>query len=124
MFTGKIEDLRNEKIRILTETDTKVNGLSIKEDGVYHNGIFSENWSDAQGLLISSQLCVAMQPSLKAIFIDKGESFDKKKLEALSRWAVDNGIQAFITIVDEYKGTIEDGVFYIIEGEIITQNNQ
>lgn len=120
-LTGQIEDLRADKLKILAETPTGVPGLVITEEAVLHDGSTSENWSDAQGIDIACKLCIAQNPELKAVFIDKGESFDKKRLAALQEWAEKNDLQAFITIVQEYKGEIEDGAFYLVEGEIITK---
>jgi len=83
--------------------------------------IHSENWSDAQGIDVAVQLCIAQNPELRAVLIDKGESFDKKRLAALQEWAEKNDLQAFVTIVDETPESLEDGVFYIEEGTIITK---
>jgi len=120
-LTGDIEDLRQQKLKILAETPTGINGLVITEEAVLHNGITSENWSDAQGIDVAAQLCIAQNPELRAVFIDKGESFDKKRLAALQEWAEKNDLQAFVTIVDETPESLEDGVFYIEEGTIITK---
>lgn len=116
--TDSINALNEEKKKILSDTKIPVAGLEIREDGLYHNGIFSENWSESEGLRISSELCIAMQPKLKSIFIDKGESYDKDSLKDLEEWAVEHGIQAFITIVSDIPEHKEDGVFYIEEGKI------
>jgi len=118
-YTDKINELREQKKEILRNTKTPIEGLEIREDGVYYNGILSENWSEAEGLRISAELCLAMKPKLPAIFIDDGETYDLEGLKALQEWATENDIQAFITIVDSGNGTSAGNVFYIEEGSII-----
>lgn len=120
-LTGDIEELRKQKLKTLAETPTGVPGLVITEEAVFHNDIYSENWSDAQGIDIAAKLCIAQNPELRAIFIDKGESFDKKRLAVLQDWAEKHDLQAFITVVEEIPENLEDGIFYISEGQIITK---
>lgn len=117
--TAKIEKFRNVKKMMLRNADIPIEGLEIREDGVYHNGDYSENWSEAQGLKISAELCLAMQPTLKALFVDKGENYDPDGLKALEKWAIENDLQCFITVVTGDEGESADGVFYIEEGRII-----
>lgn len=126
-LTKKINKLRESKKEILMKHKMPIDGLQIvlddddKPDGVYFDGIHSDNWSDAQGIRISCELCIAMNPKLRAIMIDRGESFDKKALKALQEWAINNDIQTIITIVDEIP-EVEDrdeNSFYIESGSLV-----
>ena len=119
-FTGKIETLREKKFEILRKVDTGVPGLEIREDGVYYNGISSANWSDSESIIISSQLCLAQMPLLRAIFIDKFESFDADSRKQIEDWAKENDIQVIVTTVGTIPEQLEDGVFYIQEGQLVT----
>jgi hypothetical protein len=92
--------------------------MEIREDGLYFNGTHCENWSDSEGYEIALNVCLAMNPKLKAIFIDRGELFDKDAQNALERWAKKNDIQIGIAIVDDEVKKSTDGVFYIVEGEV------
>jgi recombinational DNA repair ATPase RecF len=118
-FTMVIDKLREEKKKILSAVKMPVEGLEIREEGLYHNDIFSENWSEAEGLRISSELCLSMGPKLPAIFIDDGETYDADGLKSLEQWALKNDLQAFISIVDSTEGTSESDTFYIEEGELV-----
>ncbi len=117
-LTVEIDSLRDKKKQILLDADVPVKGLEIKFDGLYFENIHSENWSDSQAMKISCQLCAAMQPELKAVFIDKGEAYDNEQLKALNDWAIENDIQALITIVDSMDGAKHDGAIYIEDGEV------
>ena len=115
----QIEDLRNQKIAILAAIDTRVEGLEIKIDSVVYNKIDTENLSDAENMTLSLKLCAAMAPTLKAIFIDRGESFDHETQQVLHNWAIENDIQLIVSIVDEIPEEKEDGCFYIVEGQLV-----
>lgn len=124
--TAKIEAKRDEKKAILAGTKMPIEGLEIKEVegkdntwGVYFNGIHCENWSDSEGITISSNLCLAMKPKLSAVFIDRGECYDEDSRKALAKWAEENDIQTFITIVESIPQELEDGVFYVQEGIVV-----
>ena len=73
-LSEKIRLKRNEKKEIYQKTNIGVEGLEIREDGVYFNNIYSENWSDSQKIKISLELCQLLKPELNAVFIDRGES--------------------------------------------------
>ncbi|MCK4328754.1 AAA family ATPase [candidate division WOR-3 bacterium] len=118
-LTTKIKSLRIDKIAKFRETDTGVQGLEIREDGLYFDDIYSENWSDAQGIKIACDLCIAMNPKLRAVFVDRGESFGYKRFAELETWAKVNNIQIIITrVVDSEPKSMPKNTFYILEGKI------
>lgn len=119
-LNDSIKLLRSKKDEMLKAEPMPVEGLEIREDGVYYDGIHCDNWSDSQSIKISFQLCVAMQPELKAVFIDRGESYDKEQLSMLDTWANENDIQAFITIVDSGNVGDVDQAIYIEDGSIVS----
>lgn len=115
----KIKELRESKRRKLAESDTGVVGLEIRETGLFYKGNLLENCSDSEKLKVSMQMCVAMKPLLNAVFLDRGESFDAKRIAELDKFARENNIQCFVTQVsDEKPDEIPEGVFYIEAGEI------
>jgi predicted nucleic acid-binding Zn-ribbon protein len=123
-FTNDIKNLRNQKLEILRSIDTGVKGLEIREDGIYYNDVFSENWSDAESLRISAEVCIAQMPELRAVFLDRGESFDSDSLKELDKWATENDVLCITTIVDDIPEKLINGVFYIQEGHLIEATNE
>jgi hypothetical protein len=118
-YTDKIKTLRTDKETLLRKTDTGVQGLEIKEDGLYFNDIYSENWSDAQGIKIACDLCISMNPKLRAVFVDRGESFGHKRFAELESWAKVNDIQVIITkVVDSEPKSMPENTYYILEGRV------
>ena len=69
--------------------------------------------------MISSEICLAQMPNVRAVFLDRGESFDPQSLKELGDWAVANDIQVFITIVRDIPEKLEAGTFYISEGKVL-----
>lgn len=117
-YTDKLETFRNAKKMILRNAKIPIEGLEIREDGVYYNGIQSENWAESDALKISSKLCLAMKPKLQALFLDEGECFDSDSIEELKNWAEDNDLQFFLTIVDSSENKSADNIFYIVDGAV------
>lgn len=123
-LTQRIEGLRADRRGMIANAKIPVKDVTLviddgfTPDGVYHKGIHSSGWSESQAMRISAELCVAMQPELRCLFIDKGEAYDGIALKALHDWAVENDIQAIITIVDSDIGS-EDGAIYIEDGNIV-----
>jgi len=125
-MTEALERIKTRKQERLLKAPLPVEGLQIviedpdKEDGVYFNGIHSANWSEAESMRISSELCLGMQPELRALFIDRGEAYDPEGLKQLDTWARDKDLQAIITMVSPIPDVLEPGVFYIEEGELLS----
>ena len=113
--------IRNEKLLKLEKIKMPVEGLKITEEGLYFNDIFCENWSKSMGWKIALSLCETMQPDLRAIFLDNGESMDKDTRKELDKWAREHDIQVILTIVDAIPDDLQEGVFYIEEGGVFNK---
>ncbi len=117
-ITKKIDKLKKDKNEVYKNADFGVEGLEIREDEIYFNGNSSNDWSDSEAMEVSLKLCASMNPKLRAIFYDKGESFDQESLNALHKWGIENDMQIIITRVSDTIETSSDSCFYIEEGEI------
>lgn len=121
----EIDSLRRAKIEKAALVDSPVNGLELRigDDGeeLYYNNRPSDDWAESEALRVSAELCAAKHPDLRCVFIDGGESYDKKALESLHQWAVSSDIQAIITIVDDLDDAAdldEENTFWIEDGEL------
>jgi hypothetical protein len=119
-----IEKLRREKLEKLEKIEMPVDGLKITEEGLYFNDIFCENWSKSLGWKIALSLCEKMQPELRAIFLDNGESMDKETRKELDKWAKAHDIQVILTVVDSIPEELDKDAFYIEEGGIFTKKGE
>jgi hypothetical protein len=122
-LTTDIKTLKDKKIEKLAKTEMPVKGLLIKEvtEGVYglfYQDIYCENWSKSLGWKISLAICAAMQPDLRAIYLDDGEGLDEDTRKELDAWAIKNDIQVVLTIVQKIPDELSEGSLYIEDGRI------
>lgn len=121
---GEIKELRRSKVEKAAKVQSPVAGLElrIEEAGeeLYYKDRPSDDWAESEALRVSAELCAAKHPDLRCIFIDGGESYDRKALDMLNEWAVTNDIQAIITIVDDISEDMEpeENTFWIEDGEL------
>jgi len=118
--TKSIEEKREKKKKMLLDAKINVDGLELREDGVYYNGTFSKNWSGAESWIISTKLCMSMNPKLRAVFYDDGEKLDEDNRKIINQWCIDNDIQFIIAKVDNVNMEDEDpNIIYIEDGDIV-----
>ena len=117
----EIDKLRNDKLLKLEKIKMPVEGLKITEEGLFYNDIYCENWAKSLGWKIALSLCETMQPDLRAIFLDNGESMDKDTRKELDSWAKEHDIQVILTIVDSIPDELQEDAFYIEEGSIFNK---
>ena len=118
-MTGEIEKLRSEKRDMLKKASI-IEGLELREEGLFYNDIYSENWSRSEGAIISSKIWKVTNPKLQAIFIDSGEQYDKESLLELEKWSLENDIQVILTkVADEPSPDDVDNVIFIEDGNIV-----
>lgn len=94
----KLKELAGKRENYINESEIPINGLTFTEDGLELNGIpfVAGRVSDSQIMEVAAKLIIAKNPKVKVFRIARGESLGKKKLEALIKFARDNGYQGFI----------------------------
>jgi hypothetical protein len=124
--TAKIKELRARRIAEVEKAVAVIPGLAAviggdddRAPGLYMNGIHSDSWSHSQSLSIALDLARAANPTLRAVLLDDGESFDPDNLKTLENWSILHDMQAIVAIVA--KTPDEDGTefdYWISDGEI------
>lgn len=94
----KLLSLSAEREALIKKADLPITGLNFTEDGLELNGIpfVAGKVSDSQIMEVAAKLIIAKNPTVKVFRIARGESLGKKKLEALIRFAKEQGYQGFI----------------------------
>jgi energy-coupling factor transporter ATP-binding protein EcfA2 len=113
-----VKQLRQERIDMVNGANVPVKGLEVLDDGLSHNGITDENWSDSESLKIAVMLAGAFSGELKTVYIKRGEAFDSESMSKLKKFADGMDMQIIMEIVDDSYAVDDTGVFYIEEGEI------
>lgn len=97
-YDKKIIALMEERANIIKNANLPISGLNFTDEGLQLNDIpfVSGKVSDSQIMEVAAKLIIAKNPNVKVLRIARGESLGKKKLEALVKFAKDNGYQGFI----------------------------
>lgn len=110
----KLNDLLQERENLINKAKLPIPGLNFTDDGLQLNGIpfVAGKVSDSQIMEVAAKLIIAKNPTVKVFRIARGESLGQKKLEALVKFAKENGYQGFLEevrrgqdklIVEEYQ---------------------
>ena len=112
-MTRKLEEIRNERIALLSTVEMPLDGLSIDEDGeLIFRGQRWDCMSGAEQLRVSAAICAAMKPECGFVLLDRLECMDTGTLREFGGWLESRGLQAIGTRVstgDECSIVIEDG---------------
>lgn len=129
-LTAEIDILRDNRKKILQDMKLGVKGLEIREDNqLYHNGAVrgitdtqkSCNWSTAESVQVFFGLGARFAGDMKVLCVDNAESLDKKTTGIITAWAESAGFLVILLRVDEVPETLEDGVIYVKEGEVLAK---
>jgi len=102
----------------LSQAKYPVDGLGFTTDGVTLNGLPLMQASDAESVMVSAAIGMAMNPKLRVMFARNGSLLDSKTQAALFELAKANDYQIWVETVDE-SGTV--GI-YIEDGQIAKDN--
>lgn len=97
----KLLSLSAEREALIKKADLPITGLNFTEDGLELNGIpfVAGKVSDSQIMEVAAKLIIAKNPTVKVFRIARGESLGRKRLEALIRFAREQGYQGFLEMV-------------------------
>ena len=97
-YDKKISTLMEERANLIKNANIPISGLNFTDEGLQLNDIpfVAGKVSDSQIMEVAAKLIIAKNPNVKVFRIARGESLGKKKLEALVKFAKDNGYQGFI----------------------------
>lgn len=124
-LTTKIEDVRKQKIDLLTNADLPLEGLSVNDGELVYNGHQWDNMSGSDQLKVATAIVRKLNPKCGFVLLDKLEQMDLNTLQEFGTWLEAEGLQAIATRVStggECSIIIEDG--YVVGQEQIAQENK
>jgi DNA repair ATPase RecN len=105
-----VDDLRSDRVALLSAVDDVVPGLSIVDDGIYFRGSPLRDCSSAEQIRVGALLSIAVDPALRVLLIRDGSLMDEDSLQILRDIAINNDFQVWIEIVGPGADiTIEGG---------------
>lgn len=114
-----IDDIRKQKINLLTNADLPLPGLSVDDGELLYLGQRWDNMSGSQQLQVATAIVRKLKPECGFVLIDKLEQMDQLTLQEFGAWLEQEGLQAIATRVstgDECSILIEDG--YSVKPEV------
>lgn len=117
-LTGKIEAVREEKMKLLIGAELPLPGLSVEDGELIYNGRKWDNMSGSDQLKVSTAIVRRLNPNCGFVLLDKLEQMDLKTLAEFGVWLEQEGLQAIATRVStggECSIIIEDG--YVVGQE-------
>jgi len=117
-LTAKLEEVREEKHKLLESAPLPLEGLSVEDGELIYRGAKWDGMSGSDQLKVATAIVRALNPNCGFVLADKLEQMDGRTLNEFGVWAEQEGLQIIATRVStggECQIIIEDG--YITEAE-------
>lgn len=111
-LTKKIEEVRDQKVKLLDAADLPLPELSVREGELVYKGQQWDNMSGSDRLKVSTAIVRKLNPKCGFVLLDKLEQMDLNTLKEFGDWLEAEGLQAIATRVStggECSIIIEDG---------------
>ena len=111
-LTGQINDIRENRRRLLDSAELPLKGLSVEDGELTYNGQKWDCMSGSEQLRAAAAIVRKLNPECGFVLIDKLEQMDIETLTEFGAWLEAEGLQAIATRVstgDECSIIIEDG---------------
>lgn len=111
-LTERIDDIRQERTKLLDSAAMPLDGLSVDKGELIFNGQKWDNMSGSEQLRVSAAIVRKLKPECGFVLLDKLEQMDVGTLAEFGKWLEAEGLQAIATRVStggECSIIIEDG---------------
>lgn len=100
---GDIAALTDKRSEVIAKSQLSIPGLSFTDDDIFINDLpLEEGQINTAGLFdIGVEVAIAMNPTLKIIFLHDGSLFDKEHLKSIVRRIEERGYMAVVEVVAE-----------------------
>lgn len=115
-LTAKIAEVDECKKSLLASVTWPIPGLSIRDGFVTFNDTILSQCGTSVRMQVSCAIAMALNPKLKAIRIDEGESLGGEGREAVFAWAAERGYQVLMSVVKD--GPAAEGELEIVDGAL------
>lgn len=121
-LTQKIEQIRDQKVKLLDSADLPLPELSVKDGELIYKGQQWDNMSGSDRLKVSTAIVRKLNPKCGFVLLDKLEQMDFDTLKEFGEWLEAEELQAIATRVStggECSIIIEDG--YVVGSEKVEE---
>lgn len=121
-LSEQIENIRNDKTKLLDSAELPLPELSVKDGELIYKGQKWDNMSGSERLKVSTAIVRRLNPECGFVLLDKLEQMDLDTLKEFGQWLEQEGLQAIATRVStggECSIIIDDG--YVAGQELETE---
>lgn len=113
-YSEKLERLNQDKSTRIANAKFPIDGMSMDEEEIIYKGDRFTILSDGQKARVCTAISMALNPTLKVIFIRNANDLDKEGRQNIIDMAKEKGYQVWMEVIAEKSG---DG-FFIESGEV------
>ena len=117
----KIEEVDEEKARMVSECNLPLDGLEFTDEGVMYRGTFFNQLSTAEQIRISTLVAMAQNPTLRIVMIREGALINRENMRMIAELAAREDYQLWVEKFAEEPGEsglhIVDGAVAFVDGE-------
>jgi DNA repair exonuclease SbcCD ATPase subunit len=113
-LTRQLEQLDEEKRRLLAEASFPIEGLGFGDGGVTYQGLPLAQASHAERVRISTAIGIALHPELRVLLIRDAEKLDSEGMRLIAELAAQHDAQLWL----ERAGHSDAGALVIEDGEL------
>lgn len=118
-LTDALDKIDADKRAVIAKVPQIVPGLTFDEEGMIFNGVPLAQASGSERLLVSCQVGMALNPTVRVMTVQDGPLLDTASMEMLERLAEEKD---FTVWIERQLGTDAEGVgFTISEGKVIAR---
>lgn len=101
-LTATLEEIDQTKRDGLASAVFPVPGLAFDDEGLLYKGVPFSRASDAEKILISVAMMIALKPELRSLIVRNGNNLDESHLNELRAMAERHDFQIFVELVAEH----------------------
>ena len=112
-----------QKLRV-KEAKFPVEGMSMDSDGIMLHGLPFEQASQAERIMASVDVGIAMNPELRLMICKDGNAMDKDTIDALDAKLAESDFQMIVEVVTNNDSEEERCAVVIRDGKVAKTNNK
>lgn len=123
-LTRQMAELEAEQKRRLAEAKFPVEGMSLEAGGILLNGLPFEQASQAERIMASVDVGIALNPELRLMICKDGNAMDAETIAALDAKLEDSDFQMIVEVVTNTSDDEDRCAVVIKDGKVVKTNKK
>ena len=104
VLTKRLDALRADRADHLSGINLGIAGVAMGEHGLTVNGVPFLQLSGGEQMRVSSAIGIALNPELRVMLVQRGESLDDEAFAEVAKMAGESGVQLWVATVGNGHG--------------------